>query len=210
VTDIVGSTRREDPGTTAARARVAAFLEAMTRIELQVVVVAPPDATRLAARRRARDAAITAGRRTLLDDAVRVARDTTVRSFARSAFSGTWAFTEMAASVTTAADRVAAAAAFEEAVMAAVVEDLVDDVTLDTLRATSEQFGRLAGMPAPGSISAFGSPATGIQGPIQLALVFAFALLLAVVGLGTLSLVSVALGVAILAGLARRHSTSPR
>ena len=54
----------------------------------------------------------------------------------------------MAASVATASDRVAAATAFEEAATAAVVEDLVDDDTLEVLRATSERlcpfFGALS------------------------------------------------------------------
>ncbi len=84
-----------------------------------------------------------------------------MRSFARAGFSGTWAFTDMAMSVARAGDRVAAAAALEEAVTAAVVEDLVDAETLDVLRSTSDELGDLKGVPPPGSIAAFGTPATG-------------------------------------------------
>ena len=67
---------------------------------------------------------------------------TASRMFSSAAFSGTWAATEMAASVASAADRVAAARAFEEAATAEVVEDLVDDETLDTLRATTDELTR--------------------------------------------------------------------
>lgn len=197
--------RHSDPGAIAARARVATLLERLTRVELQVVVAAPPDMTRLAARDHARAAAIVASRGALLDEATTVAGHAALRAFARSGFSGTWAFTDMAMSVARADDRVAAAAAFEEAAMAAVVEDLVDDDTLEVLRSTSDELGSLRAMPAPGSIAAIGSPAVAIRGPLQLALVAAFAIFLAVVGLATASLVSLALGLAIVAGLARRR-----
>jgi hypothetical protein len=196
----------KDPGTEAARVRVAALLERSNRIQLQVVVVAPPDAERRTARDSARIAAIAAGRGVLLDEAVAAARDQVMRTFARSSFSGTWAFTDMAMSVTRAEDRVAAASAFEEAAIAEVVEDLVDAQTLDVLRSTTDELGVMAGVPSPGSIAAFGSPATGIRGPMQLALVGAFAILVAVVGLGIPSLATFALGLAIVAGLARRRS----
>ena len=77
----------------AASDRVAALLERITKVELGIVVVAPPDAERMAARDRARAAAIVAGRGPLLEDAMRAARDVTMRSFARAGFSGTWAAT---------------------------------------------------------------------------------------------------------------------
>ncbi len=108
----------------AARARVDDLLERMSRVDLQVVVVAPPDAQRVAARDRARAAAKVAGRTILFDEAVTAARETTLRAFARGGFSGTWAANDWSISIATASDRVAAAAAFEEAAMAAVVEDL--------------------------------------------------------------------------------------
>ena len=53
--------------------------------------------------------------------------------FANAGFSGTWAVSEMSMSVATASDRAAAVAAFEEATVAAVAEDLVDADTLDVL-----------------------------------------------------------------------------
>ena len=195
----------DDPGLTAARARVADVLERATRIPLQVVIVAPPDAERRAARERARDAAIVAGRGALLDEAVAAANDQTMRSFARAGFSGTWAFTDMAMSVARADDRVAAAAVLEEAVTAAVVEDLVDPDILEVLRSTSKELGDLKDVPAPGSIAGFGSPATWVRGPVQVAIAGGFALFLAFIGLVGASIITFALGLAIIAGLARRR-----
>jgi hypothetical protein len=199
-----------DPATAAARARVAVLLERARRIQLQVVVVAPPDEARLAARDRARTAAIAAGRGELIDEATAAARDQTLRGFARSAFSGTWAFTDWSMSVARADDRVAAASALEEAAMAEVVEDLVDPETLDILRSTSEELASLAEMPTPGSIAGFGRPGATIHGLVPLALVGALAILLVLAGLGGASIVSLALGLALVAGLAQRRRGSER
>ena len=69
----------------------------------------------------------------------------------------------MAVSVARPEDRVAAAIAFEEAAMAAVVEDLVDEETLETLRSTSDDLVSLTGLPSPGSLSAIGAP-TELEG----------------------------------------------
>ena len=139
------------------------------RANLQVMVVARPDATRLAARDRARALAATAGRAAIFDEAATAARETTLRSFASAGFSGTWAATEMSASVASATDRIAAAAAFEEAAMAAVVEDLADDDTLEVLRATSDELDRSAGIPVPGSLATFtAQPGLTADGPRQM------------------------------------------
>ena len=59
----------------------------------------------------------------------------------------------MSASVATASDRVAAVAAFEEAAIAAVVEDLVDDDTLEVLRSTWDELTSSSAIPSPGSLS---------------------------------------------------------
>ena len=88
--------------------------------------------------RRARTAAIVAGRQAPRRGDGRRSRRR-AQGFARAGFSGTWAATEMAVSVASAGDRIAAAAAFEEAAMAAVVEDLVDEETLEILRATTDR-----------------------------------------------------------------------
>jgi hypothetical protein len=199
----------DDPGAAAARARVAALFERSARAELQVVVVAPPDAMRLAARERARAAAIASGRGDLLDDAIAAAREATIRSFARGGFSGTWAATDMAVSVVRASDRVFAAAALEEAATAAVGEDLVDADTLEILRSTFDELEGLRGIPPPGSLSALTMPPAGaIRGPLQRTIFATFVILCVLIALAihvAFGLGLLAAGVAILAGLARRR-----
>jgi hypothetical protein len=140
------------------RDRVTETVEALSRINLQVVVLSPPDATRRRAQATARQAAASAGRSRLLDEAVSAARETVMRAFSRGGFSGTWAATDWSISVASAADRVAAAAAFEEAAMAAVVEDLVDEETVDILRSSAGELGRTSTLPVPGSLSTLVEP----------------------------------------------------
>jgi hypothetical protein len=171
-------------------------------------VVAPPDATRRAAREAARHAAVAAGRASLLDQSTAAARDVAVRSFARSGFSGTWAVTDMAVSVTRAEDRVAAAAAFEEAAMAAVVDDLVDEETADILRSTTEGLVDMTGTPTPGSLASFASPPPGaVRGPIEIAVLVAFGivcvLIASIVDLG-IGLLVLAAGLALIAFVTRQ------
>jgi hypothetical protein len=143
-----------DP-TTIARARVDDLLERLTRVNLQVVVIAPPDGPRRSAHAHARSAAIAAGRGDLFDEAVAAARETVIRAFSRGGFSGTWAANDWSISVATPRDRLAAAAAFEEAAAAEVVEDLVDEDTLEILRASTDELVRSSGVPSPGSLSSF-------------------------------------------------------
>ncbi|HEX5149723.1 MAG TPA: hypothetical protein VFW02_11615 [Candidatus Limnocylindrales bacterium] len=194
-----------------ARARVDYLLERMSRVDLQVVVVAPPDATRLVARERARNAAAAAGLATLFDEATRAARETTLRAFARGGFSGTWAVTDWSISVASGSDRAAAAAAFEEAAMAAVVEDLADEETLEVLRATTIELERATGMPPPGALSALsGRFVAGPLGPVRVAGLVLFVLLGTFVGGmfgGTIGLLAFGLVVAV-AAMAQRRSGS--
>jgi hypothetical protein len=195
----------------AARERVRVVLEGVTRINLGVVVVAPPDATRMAARDVARTAASVAGRGPLLREALAATREVVLDSFARSGFSGTWAATEMSMSVAGPADRMAAAAAFEEAAMAAVVEDLdVDEETLNVLRSTSLELTSLRGLPMPGSLASLAAPAAGvIRGPIQITIVVVVVLACAAVGFAFFSvagLIIVFAGVGIVGAVAQRMS----
>jgi hypothetical protein len=195
---------REDPGLEAARDRLDEVLEALGRVDLQLGVVSAPDATRLAARERAVAAATAAGRGSLLAEARTATRDAVVQAFARAGFSGTWAFTEMSMSVATADDRVATAAAFEEAAMAAIVEDLVDDETLDVLRSTSEELGGLTGMSRPGALSSLASPVA-----IALLAFFALGALVFALEYGPLAVaIPGVMLVAIFIGLTRRTPAS--
>lgn len=196
--------------TDAAQTRVEDLLERLSRVNLQVVVIAPPDAARRAARNRARAAAAASGRSALFDYATRAARDTALRAFARGGFSGTWAATEMSASIANASDRVAAAAALEEAAMAAVVEDLVDEDTLEMLRVASGELGRSTGLPSPGALSALTAPAgAGTHGPLEVAGLVAYVLLclflVATVG-AAIGLVALLFGVVVMSWQARRRA----
>jgi hypothetical protein len=180
----------------------------MNRVDLQVIVVAPPGATRLAAEDRARGAALVAGRDGLLRDATAAARELTARLFARAGFSGTWALTRTSVSAATSGDRVAAAAAFEEAAMAAVVADLVDADTLDILRSTADQYEIFGGLPLPGSLATIGSPGKStFGGPIRSAVIAVFIVFCLVVGLSVGSvtgLVLVVFGIAVVTAMTRR------
>jgi hypothetical protein len=115
----------------------------------------------------------------------------------------------MAVSVARPEDRVAAAIAFEEAAMAAVVEDLIDEETLDTLRSTSDDLVSMTGLPSPGSLAAIGAP-TEVEGrgllvvTVVAIIVIALAVIAFLAG-GRSALVALALAVAMVAGLWRRH-----
>lgn len=201
---------KRDPGEDAARARVATLFEGASRVNLGVVVVAPPDTTRESARDAATDAAIVAGRGPLLEEATAAAREIVLKSFAGAGFSGTWAITEMSMSVASATDRVAAVAAFEEATTAAVVDDLVDADTLDVLRSTWEELTSSSAIPSPGSLSSIAAPPSGVvRTPIQIAIVAVVVLVAALIGFAVASfagLIVVFLGVGILGALAGRSS----
>jgi hypothetical protein len=120
----------------------------------------------------------------------------------------------MSVSVVNASDRVAAAAALEEAAMAEVVEDLVDDDTLDELRSTWDGLASLRGIPSPGALSSLAVPAAvAMRGPLQATILGAFVILLVVLGLAVglpYAIVLVGIGLALLAGLAwRRRPADP-
>lgn len=189
---------------------MAALFEDAARVNLGVVVVAPPDATRESARDTARSAAIVAGRNALLQEATATAREIVLRSFAGAGFSGTWAVTEMSMSVASATDRVAAVAAFEEATTAAVAEDLVDEDTVEVLRSTWDELTNSRSIPSPGSLSSIASPAPGVdRSPMQVAILAGVVLVCAFVGFAVASyagLIAVFLGVGVVGALARRSS----
>ncbi len=148
-----------------ARERIAALFDWASRVQLDVVVVAPPDRTRLIARGVAVRIAAEHGRTRLLVDAVTAAREMVMRTFARSGYSGTWAVTDWSISVATGADRVAAAAALEEAAVAMVVLDIADDETVEILQATWSHLVSLRGIARPGDLSRLIAGATRRRPP---------------------------------------------
>ena len=186
-----------------ARARVDDLLERLARVNLQVVVISPPDALRRSAQARARTAAIAAGRGQLFDEATAAVRDAALRAYSRGGYSGTWAATDWSISVARPDDRIAAAAAFEEAAMAEVVEDLVDDDMLEILRASTDELVRSSGMPSPGSLSALTDAGqitgrgTWSVGVAVLLVLLALGLFVAVgSGFGVVALVAIAIALA--------------
>jgi hypothetical protein len=186
-----GTTKDDAAALGAARSRVAAILELAAHIQIDVMVVAPPDGTRIDARERARDIAAAAGRSGLLDEAVAAARERVTRAFASAGYSGTWAVTDMAVSVARGPDRAAAAAALEEAVTAAVVEDLADPATLDVLTASWGGLAEGREMSAPGSLSNIGPAIASAPG--------VGAIVVAVIGVAVAATGSIALGIGLLA-----------
>ena len=118
----------------------------------------------------------------------------------------------MSVSVARASDRVAAVAALEEATIAAVAEDLVDEDTIEVLRSTWAGLVHSGAIPIPGSLASVAAPAAAaIRGPIQIALLVAVILFCAAVGFATASvsgLIIVFAGVGLVGALARRRSQS--
>jgi hypothetical protein len=116
----------------------------------------------------------------------------------------------MSASVATAGDRVAAVAALEEAAIAAVAEDLVDEDTVEVLRSTWDELTSSTAIPSPGSLSSIAAPTAGaVRGPIQAAILAGVVLVCALVGFAFASyagLIVVFLGVGVVGAVARRAS----
>jgi hypothetical protein len=195
--------------------RVAWVLEELQHLDLNVVVLPRADVELVEAVDRARDAALTAGRADLLESATRSAREIAMRAFSRSGFSGTWAATEMGASVVRASDRVAAAEAFEAAATAAVVEDLVDVETVEILRERTDALRRTTGLPAPGALANFASGGSSTRGigtsdtvqvGLGIAVVVAGILVAFAAGALPIGLIVIASGIALLGSIGRRRS----
>jgi hypothetical protein len=195
--------------------RVAWVLEELQHLDLNVVVLPRADVELVEAVDRARDAALTADRADLLESATRSAREIAMRAFSRSGFSGTWAATEMGASVVRAGDRVAAAEAFEAAATAAVVEDLVDVETVEILRERTDALRRTTGLPAPGALANFASGGSSTRGigtsdtvqvGLGIAVVVAGILVAFAAGALPIGLIVIASGIALLGSIGRRRS----
>jgi hypothetical protein len=196
-----------------AERRVAIVLQELEHLDLNVVVLSRPDEHLVHALERARDAALVAGRRDLLESATRGAREVALRAFSRSGFSGTWAATDMGASVVRADDRVAAAAAFEAAATAAVAEDVIDAETAEILREPTDALRRTTGLPPPGALSNFTS-GRGRGSTNAIPVVLAILVVVAGVVVGYLAgalaigLLVIVAGLTLLGLLGRRRSAS--
>ena len=204
-----GTADRSDANVEAAR-RAAEILVELPHIDLNVLVLPKPDAVLVGAMDRARRAAVSAGRGTMLESATRAARGVAMRAFSRSGFSGTWAVTDWAVSVVRPGDRVAAVNAFEAAVVAAVAEDLVDDETIAVLREPTDLLRRATGLSQPGALSNFSTPRAAPTGALQVGLSIAVVIagIVATFASGgiTAGLIVIAIGFAAVGAIGRRRS----
>ena len=174
--------------TEAARQRVAATLEAARRVELGRLVIGAPGAEVEAARRRALDAADGAGRSGLVQEARDAAIAYVTQAFSDGSFSGTWAVTEMAMSVTRPGDRAAVAEALADAATADAVEDLVDEETAETLRATWVSIAGAGALSDPSSIANLTSSLAGWSEGRRGWMGLTVAVVLSLIGLGLLAI----------------------
>jgi hypothetical protein len=127
-------------------------MTAAQHVQLTSLILGRPGEDVLAARRVASEAAASAGRTDLVEQARSTARDWVLQSFAQRGYSGTWAATEMTVSVARPADRTAVAEALADAVTADVVEDLIDPETADVLRSSWTLLAGSAAIPEPGGL----------------------------------------------------------
>ena len=127
---------------------------------------------------------------------------------------GTWAATDMGASVVRAEDRVAAAAAFEAAATAAVAEDLIDPETVEILREPTEALRRTTGLPPPGALSNITSADrgselwSGLQVGLAIAVVIAGVVVSYLAGALAIGIVVIVAGLAMIGLLGGRRAAS--
>ena len=138
-------TAGQDPKVTHRVGIFLAQLDRLDREDLQRVGLQMPNASREAARDRAVDAAIAAGRRALLDNARRAVREGALGGYARAAYRPSWlGVLNWGVSAGRAEDRVAATLALEDAAIAAVAEDLLPPDDVDELTAAYSLLTRSA------------------------------------------------------------------
>ena len=101
--------------------------------------------------------AVEAGRKPQVDEARRRTREAIERAYARHQYEPTWAGLNWGRSLGTTNDRLGLALAAEDAAVAAVIGDLLDE---DTVAALSEPFERAAGM-----AGSTGSPSLSLTRP---------------------------------------------
>jgi hypothetical protein len=127
--------------------RLDAFLARMDRLgleDLRLISLPLPDPDDRGALLAVVDrAAAVAGRTDLVDDARRKARKAIVGAYARHQYDPTWAGLNWGRSLGTANERVGLALAVEDAAVASVMQDLLDD---EAVSALTERFELAAGM----------------------------------------------------------------
>ena len=134
-------------GDRAAGDRLAAFLDRLDRVgleDLRLLALPLPEPEERAALLAEVDRAATAsGRAALVEEARTQTRTAIDRAYARHQYEPTWAGLNWGRSLGTTRDRLGLALAAEDAAVAEVMRDLLDE---DTLSALSERYGHAAGM----------------------------------------------------------------
>lgn len=131
----------------AAANRLDAFLARLDRLALEdlrlLALPLPDPAVRAAVLDEVNRAAATAGRTALVDEARRRARDAIVTAYDRHLYDPTWAGLNWGRSLGTAKDRLGLTLAAEDAAVAVVLSDVLDE---DLVESLAEGFEHAAGM----------------------------------------------------------------
>jgi hypothetical protein len=186
-----------------ARERLEAFLARLDRLaleDLRLLALPLPDPTERAAfLDEVRSAAATAGRTALVEEAQQRAREAIVTAYNRHQYDPTWVGLMWGRSLGTTKDRLGLALAAEDAAVAAVMDDLLDDDLVATL---TEPFEHAAGMTGSTTTPSLSLDRPGPQGWL-VRIVFGVMLVVAAIALG-IAQAGVGLIAAILAGRRRR------
>ncbi|HEU5204532.1 MAG TPA: hypothetical protein VFU17_09575 [Candidatus Limnocylindrales bacterium] len=140
-----------------ASARLDAFIARLQRLDLEdlrLIALPVPDPEERAALLETVDrVAAEAGRTALVDDARQRARDAVVTAYNRHAYDPTWAGLNWGRSLGTTRDRLGLVVAAENAAVAAVMDDLLDEDLVATLTEPFEHAAGMAGSTTTPSLS---------------------------------------------------------
>ena len=149
----------------AAADRLDAFLERLDRLALEdlrlLALPLPDPVVRAAVLDEVNRAAATAGRTGLVDEARRRARDAIVIAYDRHMYDPTWAGLNWGRSLGTAKDRLGLTVAAEDAAVAAVMSDVLDE---DLVESLAEGFELAAGMSGATTTPSLSLDRPGAQG----------------------------------------------
>jgi hypothetical protein len=149
----------------AAADRLDAFLERLDRLALEdlrlLALPLPDPVVRAAVLDEVNRTAATAGRTGLVDEARRRARDAIVIAYDRHMYDPTWAGLNWGRSLGTAKDRLGLTVAAEDAAVAAVMSDVLDE---DLVESLAEGFEHAAGMSGATTTPSLSFDRPGAQG----------------------------------------------
>lgn len=169
-----------------ARDRLDTFLARLERLELEdlrLLSLPLPDPTERAALLAEVDrVAETTSRRALVEDARSAARDAVMRAYASHQYEPTWIGLNWARSLGTSRDRLGLMLAAEDAAVAAVVGDLLDEDLAAELSEPFEQAAGMAGSTTSPSLAVWRNDGSGLIGRIFYALTIAFLVVSILVG----------------------------